>query len=213
MQLDAIGKRLFFLRKKTGMIPTDAAKYLNIKLQSYLDYESGKTKQPSVENLVKLAELYNSDFLFIQFGQDADKVIKGYNHHVLPLLTEKEASHVCVNCDFSFKEAKEWIDFYGNISCKGYALIVKSDSMVNPSIKSYSPGTIIFIDPEKEFKNNSLVVASHINGELTFKKYIVEAGKKYLHALNPKYDPIPINEEWKICGPVIEGKVITEENL
>ena len=51
--------RLIELRKNKLMVPKEVAKYLNISLELYLDYES-YDKELSIEHLIKLALLYNT---------------------------------------------------------------------------------------------------------------------------------------------------------
>ena len=71
-----------------------------------------------------------------------------------------------------------------------FALKVRGDSMVNAGI--YENDTVIL--EVKEPRNND-VVAALIDGETTLKRYIVQKGKPYLQAENPKYpDLIPAQE-------------------
>lgn len=44
------------------------------------------------------------------------------------------------------------------------------------------------------------------DNEATFKRYIVDAGNKYLKPLNPAYSMIPISGNCRIIGVVIEAK-------
>lgn len=71
-----------------------------------------------------------------------------------------------------------------------FALKVRGDSMVNAGILD---GDIVAME-FKEAKNGD-IVAALIDGETTLKRYIVQRGKPYLKAENPRYpDLIPAQE-------------------
>lgn len=57
-------KRLIEQRKLNNLTQTQVAEYLNVKQPSYIRYENG-TSEPSFENLVKLADLFDvtTDYL------------------------------------------------------------------------------------------------------------------------------------------------------
>jgi repressor LexA len=71
-----------------------------------------------------------------------------------------------------------------------FALKVRGDSMVNAGIQS---GDIVVLE-SKEARNGD-VVAALIDGETTLKRYVIQRGKPFLKAENPKYkDLIPAQE-------------------
>lgn len=92
-------------------------------------------------------------------------------------------------------------------SPKTFALIVRGISMYDISDpKSFEDGDTIFVDPTREAVSGSLVIAIHDGSyEATFKQLIIEDGKKYLHALNPNWQPNlqEITQDTYICGVVI----------
>lgn len=57
-------KRLLELRKQHNMTQRDVASYLSIAQPSYIRYENG-TAEPTLDNLVRLADLFDvsSDYL------------------------------------------------------------------------------------------------------------------------------------------------------
>lgn len=83
-----------------------------------------------------------------------------------------------------------------------YILRVIGDSMIT----EYSPGDMIFVDPEVAASHGDDVIAlMHETGETTFKRLIEDGGSKYLKALNPNW-PEPymkINGNCSIIGTVI----------
>lgn len=81
-----------------------------------------------------------------------------------------------------------------------FFLRVKGDSMVNAGIHH---GDIIVVDRSVQPTHRSIVVAV-VDGELTVKRLITRSGVTELHAENPKYVPICLQEgqELTIWGVV-----------
>ncbi|WP_440863065.1 LexA family protein [Symbiopectobacterium purcellii] len=83
-----------------------------------------------------------------------------------------------------------------------YILRVVGDSM----IEEYSPGEMIFVDPQVEASHGDDVIALlPDSGEATFKRLIEDSGKKYLKALNKNWPEqyIQVNSRCSIIGTVI----------
>jgi SOS-response transcriptional repressor LexA len=83
----------------------------------------------------------------------------------------------------------------------GLALRVQGTSMQ----PVYQPGDIIIINPEKQYKHGSDVVAMQADGtEVTFKRLsIEEGGKMYLKPLNRDFEPRMMLLTGKIIGVCI----------
>lgn len=66
------GQILKDLRKTKGLNQNDLAEFLGVSQQAYQKYEYG-TAEPSFDNLIKLADLYNvtTDYLL---GRDTDDI-------------------------------------------------------------------------------------------------------------------------------------------
>jgi DNA polymerase V len=71
-----------------------------------------------------------------------------------------------------------------------FFLRVKGDSMINAGIHH---GDIIVVDRSVQPGNRSIVVAV-VDGELTVKRLVTRSGVAELHAENPKYAPICLQE-------------------
>ena len=73
---------------------------------------------------------------------------------------------------------------------KLFALKVRGDSMVNASILD---GDTVFLTPREPRALD--IVAALIDGESTLKRYLVQRGRPFLRAENPRYpDLLPANE-------------------
>lgn len=106
------------------------------------------------------------------------------------------------------KSIDRWLDTTVECSDNSFWLDVKGDSMTSPVGLSIPEGMVILVDPEVEPTNGKLVVAKmDSENEATFKKYVVDAGNRYLKPLNPQYSMIPINGNCRIIGVVVDAKI------
>lgn len=100
-----------------------------------------------------------------------------------------------------------WPETTVDASEGSFWLRVKGDSMTSPVGFTVPEGMIILVDPEKEAVSGKLVVAKlESENEATFKQYMVDAGRKYLKALNPQHPLTIINGDCKIIGVVVDIK-------
>ncbi|MCC5904124.1 MAG: LexA family transcriptional regulator [Halomonas sp.] len=90
-----------------------------------------------------------------------------------------------------------------NASPSTFVLKVVGESM----LPEYTPGTLIFVDPEKVAENGKDVIAVLTEtNEATFKRFIEEPGHgKMLKALNPNWNEpyIKINGNCRVIGVVV----------
>lgn len=81
-----------------------------------------------------------------------------------------------------------------------YALRIKGDSMVEAGILD---GDLVVIRPQSSAKHGDIVVARINEDDATVKRLTRRPGVLELTPANPKYRPIPIDENTKIIGKVI----------
>jgi repressor LexA len=79
------------------------------------------------------------------------------------------------------------------------ALCVRGDSMIGAHIVD---GDIVILEESKEVHNGD-IVAALIDGETTLKRYVVEHGRPYLKAENPRYPNLIPARELKIQGVMV----------
>lgn len=104
-------------------------------------------------------------------------------------------------------ELIKWVPCPVPHSKNTFALRVVGSSMENPNGKpSFEDRDIIYVDPEKEPENKSLVIVT-LDGSssATFKQLIIELDGKYIQPLNPNWHEkiIKINGNATINGVVI----------
>ena len=80
-----------------------------------------------------------------------------------------------------------------------FALRVRGDSMIGAHILD---GDLVILEPSKEVHNGD-IVAALIDGETTLKRYVVDRGRPYLKAENPRYPDLIPARELKIQGVVV----------
>lgn len=125
----------------------------------------------------------------------------------IPLISWVQAGAFCESPDtFMPGDADDWISCPTRSGPNTYALTVRGDSMTSPypGQRSYPEGTIIFVDPGRAVNNGSRVIAKDPEtGEVTFKVYVEDSGRRFLKPINPAYPSIPITGDISICGVII----------
>src|SRR5207248_4454898 len=88
-----------------------------------------------------------------------------------------------------------------NVSKNGriFALRVRGDSMIGAHIID---GDIVILEDRKDVQNGD-IVAGLIDGETTLKRYVVEHGRPYLKAENPRYPDLTPAHELRIQGVMV----------
>lgn len=89
---------------------------------------------------------------------------------------------------------------------KLFALRVRGDSMINASILD---GDTVFLTPREPRPHD--IVAALIDGESTLKRYLLERGRPFLRAENPRYPDLLPAQELSIQGVMI-GLLRTQSN-
>jgi repressor LexA len=80
-----------------------------------------------------------------------------------------------------------------------FALRVRGESMIGAHIID---GDIVILEDSKEVHNGD-IVAALIDGETSLKRYVVEHGRPYLKAENPRYPHLVPARELKIQGVMV----------
>jgi SOS-response transcriptional repressor LexA len=100
---------------------------------------------------------------------------------------------------------EEWEEASVSVSEGTFALKVRGDSMVAPDGSGFPDGATIIVDPAIEARNGDFVVVRFNDAdEATFKKLVVDGPLKILKPLNPTYPPIPVTEDARLAGVVVE---------
>jgi len=209
-----IGERIRDLRKKNKMTQADVARKVGVSSPTITQWENNQTA-PKGDNLLKVSQVLGCtpDWLVTGKGHpddihdnvEAAPRLKG----LVPVISEVQAGHWTeIKTGFD-EEASEWIPTLHSNSRYAFALRVVGDSMLNPHEKrSLSEGMIVVVDPEKQAKHRSIVVARLENSEkATVKELVIDGDMKYLRPFNPQFPIIPITEGTMINGTVVSASL------
>ncbi len=118
----------------------------------------------------------------------------------LPLVSWVAAGNWADAIDnFQPGDAETWIETTRHVGASAFALRVRGDSM-EPLCPN---GAVIVVDPEREADNGSLVVVRlEDDAEATFKKLVMEGGRRFLAPINPRYPVLEVDGPAVICGVV-----------
>lgn len=123
-----------------------------------------------------------------------------------PLIDWATAGEWSKKMESKINDINEWPSTTKKVSADSFWLRVKGSSMTSPSGLSIPEGMLILVDPSIKPSSNKLVIAQINNdNEATFKKYIEDAGKKFLVSLNPAWPIIEVDDNCKIIGVVVEA--------
>jgi SOS-response transcriptional repressor LexA len=118
----------------------------------------------------------------------------------VPLISWVTAGHWREVVDnFQPGDAEQWVETTKRVGAAAFALRVRGDSM-EPRCPD---GATIIVDPERDAVNGSLVVVRlQDDAEATFKRLVIEGGRRFLAPLNPRYPVLEITGPAVICGVV-----------
>ncbi|HHF7375594.1 helix-turn-helix domain-containing protein [Legionella bozemanae] len=114
-----------------------------------------------------------------------------------------------------WQDSSNWIDKYNNYLSSGRVVFVsgKKDSLFalktsgDAMWPNFPENTILIIDPIKEVKNKSFVLAYiEKEKEILFRQIFIEGSYKILRAINSIFPPIQIENNDQIIGVIIETR-------
>ena len=222
----SIGSRLRSRRKMFGHTLKVIADHVGVKQPTVSKWEAD-LMVPRGESLKKLEEILktNSDWILHGKGNpDARYVLVqpdsqefkaiSLNTKRIPVLSWVQAgAWNDIGCDDPAMTCTEWTETSADVSDHSFALIVRGDSMFNPSDKrSLADGVLVVVDTvfnaEPESLNHKIVVAMlEGTNEATIKEFIKDGPNMYLNPLNPRYPIIHIDERCRIVAVAKEGKI------
>lgn len=195
----------------------ELARFCKIRPPSVADWVSGKTKTLDGENLLRAAEFFKCNPIWLatgkgkkdpepqgffaqqpqpEYGNVGEKVPLRGRVPVISFVAAGNWSEAVDN--FAPGDSDEWISTTVPVKRHTYALRVQGDSME----PKFPNGAIIIVEPEEEAKNGSYVIVRQNGSEATFKQLIIDGGRKMLNPLNQRYPVMDMKEDAVICGVV-----------
>jgi SOS-response transcriptional repressor LexA len=213
--MNTLSERIKARRKDLKMTQGDVAKRIGISRVSYTQWELGETN-PNGENLLKVAQVLSCTPDWIVSGKgslndihenvEAAPRLKG----LVPVINEVQAgAWTDIKTGFDESDIGEWIPTLQANSRYAFALRVVGDSMANTSERrSLSEGMIVVVDPEKQARHRSIVVARLSDSDkATVKELVIDGDRSYLRPFNSQYQIIPITEGTVIIGTVVSASL------
>lgn len=199
-----LGTRLAQIAKTT---PKAASKWLNLE------------SMPGRANMQAIATALGVRVEWLQFGVEPKRAGGGSpsldnnvepgpeSRGLIPLISWVQAGSWSEVVDlYAVGDAEDWLPCPSNHGPRCFALRVRGESMYDPhGRRSFQDGDIVYVDPDRQPENGTLVIAKLTDSqEATFKRLVIEGEKRYLQALNPSWPNrvMPINGDCAIVGVV-----------
>ncbi len=155
---------------KSSQNPDDLAHALGVRLNWLTKGEEPMLETQSLTNVSPAPDLYQK----------------------VPLLGKVSAGNFINARELEPHEIEMWLMSPKDYKGLAFGLKIEGDSMTSPVGKSYPDGAIAVFNSGNKTPNNGDLVLAKINGsdEITFKKYVYDAGNHYLMPLNPNFPRI-----------------------
>ena len=213
-----IADRVKEKRIELGLTQAQLASLVGISQQSLQKIEDGKTQNP--RKIVALSKALECDIEWLESGEYTElkesipryksekvKPLQANQIQARPVITHDQAANwPTFNVD---TEQTKWMYTEYSESDKSFWLKVVGDHMTSPSGSSVPEGYFIFVEPSLTPQNGDLIVAKMLqSNEITFKKFVLDAGRVYLKPLNPLYHAIEATKDIQVIGVVKEARAL-----
>lgn len=226
-----LGGRIELALYELGMSRETFATELGVTVQTVSLWINNKTK-PEASRYPRMAKVLRVDPLFLEHGpqraaelrampgkkpdilevREPSIPVRGDNveppkpRHArvgskIPIISWVSAGHWQeANDPFAPGSADQWIDPAMNVGPNAFALTVRGDSMA----PDFPEGCTIIVDPAVKAKSGDYIIARVDEwDEVTFKRYVIEAGLPYLKPINPSYQTRAAPPGTRIVGVVV----------
>lgn len=174
-------------------------------------YEEGKNgKKRIADDMVEIIEksfdLPPGWMDGINVDQDLSYVGSYRKREKYPLISWVSAGAWCYADEpYTLSDVSEWYESETTVYGRGFWLRVEGDSMTAPTGLSIPEGTLVLFDTGRDPDNGNLVIAKlEDSNEATFKKLIIDGGRRYLKGLNPAWPLVPINGNCIIIAVAVQ---------
>lgn len=208
----SLGERIKQRREELGLSQADLSRALGLKNNSTVNgLEKGITKNS--KHTTPIAKILKVRPEWLERGEEpmASNITNVAPapdlHKQVPLLGKVAAGAFVHTRELEPHEVETWLMSPKDYKGRAFGLKVEGDSMTSPTGKSYPDGAIAVFDSGNKTPENGELVLAKVNGadEVTFKKYVTDAGNHYLMPLNPSYPRI--DNEFRVLA-VFEYAII-----
>ena len=185
--------------KLKGVRKADVARAFSIKPPSVTSWiKTGRINKTHIDKLISyFADVVTPEHFGISSVEPASE---HYCSVKMPLLTWEEAGEWhSVYTEFP-KDRQMLVPAFHKPTEYTFVLEVQGDSM-EPEFVS---GDYIIVEPLSTPQDKNFIVVYEHKAEAMLKQLIIEGSRQYLKPLNPRYPIIPMTEQFKVCGVVVE---------
>lgn len=198
--MEQLPNRIREVRKSRNIRSAELAEIIGVAPPTITRWETGD-RRIKMEELLRVAAALDVSLDDLKITPDCDTPREALPiKQRIPLLSTVQAGAWAEGIEFPHDEIEHY-PYHKKTSKRAFALRVQGTSMQ----PTYQPGDIIIINPEKQYKHGSDVVAMQADShEVTFKRLsIEEGGKMYLKPLNRDFEPRMVLLTGKIIGVCI----------
>ncbi|AKR78427.1 MULTISPECIES: LexA family protein [Edwardsiella] len=212
MKSETMGSRIHKRRKELKLSQVSLSKVVGVSNVAISQWERDETS-PRGDALLNLAEALQCSAEYLVNGGDVDHNIEFRKERtqkgMYPVISWVSAGQWSEAIEaYPIMAVDRWYGTTEECHASSFWLDVKGDSMTSPVGLSIPEGMAILVDPEAAPDNGKLVVAKLVNdNEATFKKLVIDSGRRFLKPLNPQYPMIEINGNCQIIGVVVDAKI------
>jgi transcriptional regulator with XRE-family HTH domain len=201
-----LGIRIKTLRKAKGWSQLELSKRTNISRPRIAQIETNPSTEVKSETMRSLAKAFDltveqlsSISLFDQGVKDNELTIRPITNK-LPILIWDDIQKHLKGKDM---QDKQWVGSPSNLSNNAFAMAVENTAMVSNIEVSFNIGSIIFIEPDINYKSGDKVVAlCKTTNTGVFRTFIDEANQKMLIPSNSQYQTLNA-DDYLIIGVVV----------
>jgi len=206
----------------SGLKKGEIAARCNVANSAVTQWLSGESKSLKPENLFALAKATGFSAQWLAIEEGPERIESNAEHsnvapalqprrapRAYPLISWVAAGERAESPDNYYPgDGEEMLESTENAGEHGYWLRVKGRSMTSETPPSFPPGTPILVRPEGfDVISGKFYIAKHRDGETTFKQYVRDAGTAYLVPLNPAFNQVEMDDEWRLIGRVVDAKI------
>ncbi|HHQ6551522.1 TPA: LexA family protein [Serratia fonticola] len=216
----SLGDRVNQRRSELDLSQEELAKKAGVTRVAISKAELGLTKNFNGDTLFNVARALKCDPEWLQTGKGsfkgssvsaasespAEYPPSQYQPNRLPVLNWQLVLEQMEN---NSNDVDEWLDTTLDVSKSSFWLKVETDAMTSPVGLTIPEGMMILVNPTDRLNSGDLVIFKKKGtSEILFRKYVEEAGDRYLRPLNQSYKMIRIDEQYAPVGVVAEAKWI-----
>lgn len=209
-----LGERVSKRRADLQMSQEELAKKSGVSRVAISKAELGMTKNFNGDTLFNVARALRCDPEWLQTGKGNN--IEGHTSNIAPepqytpyRLPVLNWQSVLEQIEGGHRKVEQWLETTLNVGKDAFWLKVETDAMTSPIGLTIPEGMMILVSPTDILNSGNLVIFKKSGTrEIFFRKYVEEAGDRYLRPLNQNYSMIKIDGQYMPVGVVVEAKWI-----